>query len=114
LTKQEKDQVFDSGWIADYPDPQDFLELLFRTGVQNNSGEYSNPALDALLSQAGVEPEVTTRLSLYRQAERMIVQDAAMLPLYFGHTFMLVKPYVKDYALSPMGYPLLTQVSIQK
>ncbi len=114
LTKQVKDQVFDSGWIADYPDPQDFLELLFRTGVQNNAGEYSNPALDTILTQAGVEPDPTTRLSLYQQAERMIVQDAAMLPLYFGHTYTLVKPYVKDFTLSPMGYPLLTQVSIQK
>jgi len=37
-----------------------------------------------------------------------------MLPLYFGHTYTLVKPYVKDFALSQMGYPLLTQVSIQK
>jgi len=114
FTKQEKNNLFDSGWIADYPDPQDFLELLFRTGAQNNTGDYNNPTLDTLLSQAGVEPDPAQRISLYQQAERMIVQDAAMLPLYFGHTYTLVKPYVKGYTRNAMGFAQLAQVSIQK
>jgi len=44
----------------------------------------------------------------------MIVNDAAMLPLFFGKSYILVKPYVKNYALSPLGFPLLSQVYIQK
>jgi oligopeptide transport system substrate-binding protein len=112
--KQEKDQLFDSGWIADYPDPQDFLSLLFYTGAQNNTGDYSNPQLDGLLDKAAVEQDSNTRLSEYQSAEMMIVQDAAVLPLYFGRNYELVKPYVKDYVLSPLGYPLLNKVSIQK
>ena len=44
----------------------------------------------------------------------MIVQDAAVLPLFFGRNYVLVKPYVKNYYLSPLGYPLLSQISIQK
>lgn len=111
---QEKDQIFDSGWIADYPDPQDFLDVLFRTGSQSNNGGYSNPQLDALLDGAAAEQDPSTRLGLYQQAEQMVVQDAAILPLFFGRNYMLVKPYVKGYVWSPLGYPLLSQVSLQK
>lgn len=111
---QEKDNLFDNGWIADYPDPQDFLDVLFRTGSQNNTGEYTNLQLDTLLDKAAVEQDPAARLQLYQQAEQMIVQDAAMLPLFFGRSYVLVKPYVKNYVLSPLGYPLLSKINIQK
>ena len=111
---QEKDNLFDNGWIADYPDPQDFLDVLFRTGSQNNTGGYSNPQLDALLNKAAIEQDPAARLQMYQQAEQIIVQDAAMLPLFFGRSYVLVKPYVKNYSLSPLGYPMLSKISIQK
>jgi oligopeptide transport system substrate-binding protein len=110
----EKNNLFDSGWIADYPDPQDFLDILFRSGSQNNNGGYSNPALDALLDQAAVEQDQQKRFALYQQAEQMIVQDAAMLPLYFGRSYVVVKPYVQGYKLNLLGFPLLNKVSISK
>jgi oligopeptide transport system substrate-binding protein len=112
--KQEKDNLFDSGWIADYPDPQDFVDILFRTGSQNNAGEYSNPQLDALLDKAAVEQEPANRLEMYRQAEATVVREAAVLPLFFGRSYLLVKPYVQDYELSPLGYPFLSRVSISR
>ncbi len=52
--KAEKDEMFDIGWVADYPHPQDFLDILFRSGAENNFAEYSNPELDALLDEAAV------------------------------------------------------------
>lgn len=114
VLKQEKNELFDLGWIADYPDPQDFLDVLFRTGAQNNSGGYSNPQLDSLLDKASTEQDPNTRLNMYQEAEQIVVQDAALLPLFFGRSYVVVKPYVKGYALSPLGYPLLNKVSIQK
>jgi len=111
---QEKNELFDNGWIADYPDPQNFLDVLFRTGEQNNTGGYSNPQLDSLLDQASTEQDTNIRLKMYQQAEQIVVQDAAILPLFFGHNYVLVKPYVKDFALSPLGFPMLNKVSIQK
>jgi oligopeptide transport system substrate-binding protein len=111
---QEKDNLFDNGWIADYPDPQDFLDVLFRTGNQNNTGGYSNPSLDAQLDKAASEQDATTRLKMYQDIEQTVVQDAPMLPLFFGRNYQLVKPYVKGYVRSPLGYPLLSKISIQK
>lgn len=111
---KEKNNLFDLGWVADYPDPQDFLDILFHTGSQSNNGGYSNPKVDALLDQAASEQDTQKRLSLYQQAEQIIVQDAAVLPLFFGHDYILVKPYVKNYVYSPLGYPILSEVSVQK
>ncbi|GAI30748.1 unnamed protein product, partial [marine sediment metagenome] len=46
---EEKDELYESGWIADYPDPENFLDILFHTGSEENTGEYSNPEVDAVL-----------------------------------------------------------------
>ena len=50
-------QLFSGGWCADYPDPENFADVLFHTGAQQNTGNYSNPALDAILDQARLEQE---------------------------------------------------------
>ncbi len=114
MLNQEKDNLFSNGWIADYPDPQNFLDILFRTGAANNTGGYSNPELDSLLERAAVEDDAENRLQMYREAEQIVVHDAVLLPLFFGENYVLVKPYVKNYTLSPLGYPLLTNINIQK
>lgn len=112
--KQEKDEMFDAGWIADYPHPQNFLDILFRTGAENNYGEYSNPEIDALLEMAGVELDSNLSLELYQQAEQELVEDVACLPLWFGKNYILVKFYVKGYDLSPQGLVKLNSVSIER
>ena len=105
--------MFSMGWIADYPDPQDFLDVLFHTGVDNNYGEYSNPEIDALLERARVELDSNVSLALYQQAEQKLVEDAACLPLWFGRNYILVKPYVSGYNVNPMGFAMLNRVSIE-
>jgi oligopeptide transport system substrate-binding protein len=111
---QEKDQMFSTAWIADYPDPQDFLDVLFHTGSGSNSGGYSNPQADRLLDQAAVDQDPSSRLKLYQNAEQLLVTDAACLPLEFDRSYTLVKPYVSNYVVSPLGVPLLNKVSVQK
>ncbi|MFH0942199.1 MAG: peptide ABC transporter substrate-binding protein [Chloroflexota bacterium] len=110
--RQEKDEMFDMGWIADYPHPQDFLEILFGTGSESNFGDYSNPGVDALLARAAVEPDTARMLALYQQAEEMLVEDAACLPLWYGKNYLLVKPYVKGYQPNPLGFVRLEKVSV--
>jgi len=112
--QQEKDDMFILGWIADYPDPHNFLDTLFYTGSENNAFGYSNPSLDALLDQAGVEQDESVRLSMYQQAEQLIVDEAPCLPLWFGINYILVKPYVKGYELSPLGVPDLSKVYLEQ
>ena len=112
--KDEKDQMFDLGWIADYPHQQNFLEVLFRTGGDSNFGEYSSPEVDALLDRAGVEPDEAKAIELYRQAEQKLVDSAACLPLTFGRNYYLVKPDVKGYRVNPLGFAMLNEVWIER
>lgn len=111
--KEEKDEMFDMGWIADYPHPQDFLDVLFHTGADYNYGEYSNPEVDILLEKAGVEQNSELSLALYQQAEQKLIEDAACLPVYFGQSYILVKPYIKGYDLNPLGFVRLNEVSVE-
>ena len=100
-------QLFSGGqWCADYPDPENFADALFHTGAQQNTGKYSNPALDAILDQARVEQDVTKRIQLYQQAEQMIVRDAPALFITHDISYVLVKPYVKGFVLTPITIPL--------
>jgi oligopeptide transport system substrate-binding protein len=110
--KEEKDEMFDMGWIADYPHPEDFLDVLFHTGAENNFAGYSNPTIDALMEQAGIEADEALSQELYRQAEQMLVDDAAILPLWFGENYILVKPYVRGYEVNPLGFAWLNKVSV--
>ncbi len=99
-------QMFDVGWIADYPDPENFLDVLFHSESTNNHTNYSNPEVDELLMKARVETDTTARYALYNQAEQMILDDAPWVPLWFdGESKLLVKPNVHDYLLPPLIIP---------
>lgn len=113
VIKEEKDEMFIGGWSADYPDPHDFLDVLFHTGSEQNDGEYSNTSVDSILEQARVEQSSTVRMQLYQQAEQMLVNDAACLPLYFDVEYILVKPYIQGFVLNPLGVIVLKDVSTE-
>ncbi len=99
-------QIFGGGWCADYPDPENFADVLFHTGSTQNTGDYSNPVLDALLEQARVEQDITKRIEMYQQAEQIIVDDAPVLFTTHSLSYQLVKPYVKGYVFTPIDVPI--------
>ena len=104
-------QMFDIGWIADYPDPENFLDILFYSDSSNNHTNYSNPEVDALLEKARVETDETLRFSIYNKVEQMILDDAPWIPLWYsGERYLLVKPYVHDYLLTPLIIPKLRHI----
>ena len=104
-------QMFDIGWIADYPDPENFLDILFYSDSSNNHTNYSNPEVDALLEKARVETDETLRFSIYNEVEQTILDDAPWIPLWYsGERYLLVKPNVHDYLLTPLIIPKLRHV----
>ena len=107
--------MFYSGWVADYPDPENFLDVLFHSESGNNHTNYHNAAVDALLEQARVEPDRAARFRLYNQAERMILKDAPWVTLWNrGEGYALIKPNVRDYHLAPIVIPRLRYVYLQE
>ncbi|MEE8386592.1 MAG: peptide ABC transporter substrate-binding protein, partial [Dehalococcoidia bacterium] len=107
-------QAFSLGWIADYVDPQNFLDIKFHSASGNNETLYSNPEVDALLEEARTEQDQARRLELYQQVEEIIVQDTAWIPLFHGKSNALTKPYVRDYFIVPFVIPNLRYVSIAR
>lgn len=92
-------------WAADYLDAQNFLSVMLRTGAPENVVGYSNPRFDALCDQADREQDEQKRIQLYRQAERIAVQeDVPWITLYFQRDVELIKPYVKGIRDSLMGH----------
>ena len=105
--------MFQIAWIADYPDPENFLDILFHSESSNNHTAYSNPEVDRLLVQARTERDQATRYELYKQAEAIIVDEAPWIPLWHsGEQYVLIKPWVKDYHLTQLIVPRLRFVRI--
>ncbi|MCD6302566.1 MAG: peptide ABC transporter substrate-binding protein, partial [Anaerolineae bacterium] len=99
-----------SGWIADYPDSQNFLDLLFHSASLQNRSGYANAEVDALLESARVELDPERRTELYRQAESIIVHDAPWIPLTHAISHTLVKPHIRGYSSSSTMYPWLCDI----
>ena len=107
----KNDQMYSLGWIADYPDPQNFLDLNFRSDSGNNQSGYSNPQVDSLFDQADRETDLPKRLKLYQQAEQIIVDEQPWIPLYYQKASYLVKPNIKGFEVPPFVIPFLRFVT---
>ena len=90
-------QVADAAWIADYNDPMSFLYLMQSATGQQNYGDYSNSAYDALLSKADNEPDAVKRGQYLADAEHLMLEDTAVAPTYFYVTKNLVNPKVTGF-----------------
>jgi oligopeptide transport system substrate-binding protein len=107
-------QMVAAAWIADYPDPQNFLDLLFHSASLNNEMRFSNEEVDRLLEAARSERDESVRFDLYRQAEAIIVNEAPVIPLWHaGEGNVLIKPQVKDFLLLPVIVPRYRFVYIE-
>jgi oligopeptide transport system substrate-binding protein len=102
-------QMWSIGWIADYPDPQDWTSLQFAKGSPNNNANYGqNSSADATqqqqvqqqLAQADVTANATQRLQMYNQAEQQLVNDVAWMPIFQQSTPELIKTYVVGLTLN--------------
>ena len=104
-------QMFDIGWIADYPDPENFLDILFYSDSSNNHTNYNNSEVDRLLLEARVETDETIRYATYNEIEQIILDEAPWIPLWYsGERYTLVKPNVHDYFQTPLIIPRLRHV----
>ncbi|NGX15633.1 peptide ABC transporter substrate-binding protein [Wenzhouxiangella sp. XN24] len=93
---KENTQVFRAGWIGDYNDAFNFAEIMHSDSGLNDSG-WKNAEYDALLAQAAAESDMEKRATYLGQAERVLIHDTPLIPLYFYVTKRLVKPWVGNY-----------------
>lgn len=106
-------QVFRYGWIGDYDDPYTFLEILeSKHGL--NDMDYKNPRYDELLALAAREANPAARMALLEEAERIMLDDMPILPIYFYVTKRVVKPWVEGYVDNIMDHHLSRHIRILK
>jgi oligopeptide transport system substrate-binding protein len=87
----------DGGWIGDFNDAKNYLNLMeTRTGPQNYPG-YSNPKYDALMLAADNEPDANKRYRMMFEAEQMMLNDDPSLPIYFGTSKNIVDPRITGF-----------------
>jgi len=96
-------QVFRAGWISDYADPYSFLEM-FRTGHGQNDYGYSNRLYDSLLDEIAAERIPARRRRLMQEAERVLLDDMPIIPVYTYVTKRLVDPHLKGWQSNVMDH----------
>ena len=96
-------QIARNGWLLDYDDPSNMLNLLKSTSG-NNDGKYNNPEVDKKLDEANSTPDVAKHYALLHDAENMILEDSAIAPVAYYSQPWLQDPKLKGTWYSPYGY----------
>lgn len=95
--------MYRQNFYPDYPDPDNFMSEQFVPGRLTNASHYDNPEVTRLLDQGRLETDRARRESLYRQAEKLVIEDAALVPVYWAGQDILLRPEVTGFAGSPIG-----------
>jgi ABC-type transport system substrate-binding protein len=95
-------------WLADFPDPSNFLDVRFHSrmispeGFSNNDSFFADPETDQLLDQARRELDPARRAALYRRVERILYDQAPWIWAYHPKVMEVVQPYVRGFTLHPL------------
>ena len=104
LEKKKEYEMSLSRWLPDYPDPMTYLEV-FLSGSSVNNTEYANPEYDALIKKIKTElgNDEKARWKAMQEAEKMLLDDAVIAPVFQRGLSYLQKPYVKDLYVHQFG-----------
>jgi len=90
------------GWLGDFPDERDWLDLFLTLNFSGQWSRYSSVGYDRLVQQADVQPDLTRRLQLYAQAQQLLAQAAPVAFLYQPEAWNLRQPYVQGVTYTPL------------
>ena len=106
-------QVYRAGWIGDYDDPYTFSQLLHSENEMNHPG-YSSEEYDELINLAATKNAGESRLDVLRQAEKVMLEDMPIIPIYFYVSQHLIKPRVSGLEGNVMDHHYSKYVRILK
>jgi peptide/nickel transport system substrate-binding protein len=98
------------GWIADFPDPSNFIENFHSKYIVEdketsiNLNRYSNPEFDKYIDMAMSEADETKRMNYYATAENILIEDAVVIPLYYADEIRLVNPLLKNFTINEIEF----------
>jgi len=98
------------GWIADFPDPSNFISSFHSKYIIEgetksvNYGRYSNPEFDKYYDLAIKEVDEEKRMNYYAKAEQILMDDAAIMPIYYANEIRLVNPQLKNFHINELEF----------
>ena len=99
-------------WIMDFFDAASILELCTTNSPQNNTG-YSNPEFDDLMNKANYEMDHVKRINYMHEAEKILMKDLPVLPIYFYSSAVMQSRRVKNIYRSPRGFVLFRGAEVE-
>ena len=102
--------LWHSGWVADYPDPENFLDLLLSSHILD--GKYVNDRFDSLIESARTERSHEARLRMYGEAEQLLIDEAGIFPLFHVNDYVLVRPRVQGFRMNALGQPDVAGITL--
>lgn len=111
--RQDAPAVFRHGWGADFPDPDNFMNM-FTSYSGNNFTKWKSEKFDSLVEKAAGEAKATKRVQLYNQAQKILTEeDVAIVPLFIDTINLLVSPSVKGLQIDSLGLLKIHRVEMQ-
>ena len=103
LINARKVPLYYAAWYADYPDPDNFLYVLCNSASGTNRMGYRNSKIDQMLEDARQEIDYLKRIELYRDTEKMVVNDTPLIPQHINSFNYLFQPWVKGVEVNYLG-----------
>jgi oligopeptide transport system substrate-binding protein len=105
--ERKQQQMFRLGWVADYPDAENYLQLFTAKSISPgpNHTNYSNPAFDELYDRATIMQDSPERTKLYEKLNDMVMEDSPWILLDYPLAFGLQQDWLKNYKFHAFPYP---------
>ena len=103
--------MWELGWVADYPGPNDFLGVLLASGSSANYGRWSSPAFDDSISQALGSRDPTAASGAFARALGIVQSDVPVVPLSYGDGWALSRTGLLGAGENGLGFQRLASLA---
>lgn len=109
-------KIWRAGWVADFPDPENFLGLFYgrNAGENMNPFNFESTEFDALFVEASREQDPEKREMLYQQCDQLLIDQAAVIPILTDDHVVMINARVRNFKASPLESLDLTSVYIKE
>ncbi|MEU9285250.1 ABC transporter substrate-binding protein [Streptomyces sp. NPDC048275] len=112
LTQKKMSGPFRAGWQMDYPLIQNFLQPVYYTNGSSNDGKWSDQDFDRLVDQANAETDTTKAIGLFQQAEEVVRDNMAAIPLWYQNGQAGYSERLSNVALNPFSVPVYNEIKV--
>ncbi|MET9519522.1 ABC transporter substrate-binding protein [Streptomyces sp. NPDC002994] len=112
ITGRKMTGPFRAGWQMDYPLTQNFLQPLYYTNASSNDGKWSSKEFDRLTDEANAESDVAKALAKFRDAERVVRDEMAAIPLWYQNGSAGYSERISNVALNPFSVPVYNEIKV--